>query len=82
MTKIKIIKRDGRIEDFNPKKIYNACISAGASEEITKKVVDSVIKDLHQFKTEMIRKKVLDKLKEFDKDVAYNWIKYDIQHTM
>jgi transcriptional regulator NrdR family protein len=82
MYKLKIIKKDGSIEEFDPKKIFYSCLSAGASEEVAKKVVDWIITDLHHVESKMIRRKVLEKLRDLDKEVANNWIKYDIQQVM
>ena len=81
MNKIKVIKKDGSLVEFDPKKIYNACISAGASEEIADKVTKLVVEDLHKVKSKDVREKALNRLKELDKDAADNWIKYDIEHT-
>ena len=34
MDNFKVVKKDGSIVEFEPEKIYNACVSAGASEDI------------------------------------------------
>jgi len=81
MNDIKLVKKDGSVVDFDPKKIFDACKSAGASKEIAEKVTNLVIEDLHKFKTKTIREKTLKRLKELDNDAADNWIKYDIEHT-
>jgi len=81
MNDIKVVKKDGSIVDFNPKKIFNACKSAGATKEIAEKVTDLVVEDLHKIKSKTIREKTLTILKELDKDAADNWIKFDIEHT-
>lgn len=81
MNDIKVVKKDGSVVEFNREKIYDACVSAGASKEIAEKVTNSVVEDIHQIKSKTIREKTLKRLKELDKDAADNWIKFDIEHT-
>lgn len=81
MKELKVIKKNGRVVDFKPKKIYKACRLAGASDKVAKRVASSVVNDLHKIKTKTIRAKTLEKLRELDKEVADNWLKYDIEHA-
>jgi transcriptional regulator NrdR family protein len=81
MNDIKVVKKDGSVVDFDPKKIINACKSS-----TTKLVTFSAISfvapaDLHKIKSKTIREKTLTILKQLDKNAADNWIKYDIEHT-
>ncbi len=80
MTDLKVVKRDGSIVDFDAKKVYDACISAGATKKIAEEVMNSVVEDLHHIKSETIRRRILKRLKKLDKEVADNLIKYDIEH--
>lgn len=80
MKKFKVRKKDGSLVDFEPKKIHDACISAGASEDLAIKVLDSVMKDIYIIDSTRIREIILKNLREFDNDIADNWIKYDIEH--
>ena len=81
MSDIKVIKKDGKVVEFKPKKIFKACKAAGTSKEIADKVTKLVVEDLHKIKSKTIREKTLERLKELDKDAADNWIKHDIEHT-
>ena len=81
LNDFKVIKKDGSLVDFKPKKIYQACKSAGTTDEIAQKVTNLLVEDLHKIKSKTIREKTLNILKDLDKDAADNWIKYDIEHT-
>ena len=80
MENFKVLKKDGSIVEFDPKKIYNACISAGASEDIAQIVLNKVIEDLYIISSERLREIALKNLRKLDSNVADNWIKYDIEH--
>ncbi len=44
---MKVVKKYGRVEDFNPQKIYNTIIRAGGSAEIAQKITDEVSKNVY-----------------------------------
>jgi transcriptional regulator NrdR family protein len=81
MTDIEVIKKDGTVVEFDKKKIFDACKSAGATDEIAEKVTNLVVNDLHKIQSKTIREKTLKRLKELDKQVAENWLKFDIENT-
>lgn len=80
MAKFTVIKKDGREEPFNKKKIYKSCRKAGASEEVAEKISEEIEQDLMKISSKKIRQMVKKKLKKMDKNAADALIKYDIEH--
>ena len=78
---LKVIKNDGKLVDYKPEKIFDACISAGASKGVADKVSKLVTREIQLIESDKLRDIVLNKLKELDKDVANNWIKYDLENA-
>lgn len=74
----KIIKRDGRVEEYNEEKIVKACINAGAPEEIARDIAREVTKQVRDgMTTDEIRRIVLSKLSQHAPDAAEAWRFYD-----
>ena len=75
---LKIIKRDGRKEEFNKEKIYKACLATGASEESARDIAEEVSKNVKEgMTTDEIRRMVLTKLSKADEDATEAWRFYD-----
>lgn len=66
-----VIKSDGRKEEFNPQKIIKACLKAGTSEEIAKRIADEVSKKFYNgMPTREIRNIVISLLNSYDHKYA------------
>ena len=77
---MKVRKRDGSEEDFNPVKIVAAVVRAGASVELADKIskeVEEKFKDKDVVESKEIREFVLSKLKEGEPPAYENWLRYD-----
>lgn len=75
---VKVIKRDGKMEGFQPAKIIRACKKAGAPEVIGRALAGEVSRKVRNRKTvrsSEIRKIVLDALLKAGK-AAEHWKKY------
>ncbi|MHA1709801.1 MAG: ATP cone domain-containing protein [Candidatus Baldrarchaeia archaeon] len=76
--KIKVVKMDGRVEDFNKEKIIAACQNAGASPEVAKEIAEEVSKKVKDgISTREIRTMVLDMLEKRNPEWRDNWEFYD-----
>jgi transcriptional regulator NrdR family protein len=78
MADLKVVKKDGSIEDFDIKKIIKSCEAAGLSEKTAKKVAEKVTKELYKIESSHIRELVLKYLKKEDPELAKAMIQYDI----
>ena len=76
---LKVIKKDGKIVDFDKQKIVEACKNAGASKEVAEKVADKVTEELPKIKSSKIRELTLKELEKLDSEAAKAWIQYDIR---
>ncbi len=75
---MKIVKRNGRLEDFDPEKIRRACMDAGASEEVASDVASYVASRVHEgMTTDEIRRLVLSRLSAEDPAAAEAFRFYD-----
>ncbi len=75
---VKIVKRDGTLEDFDPEKIYKSCVDAGAPPEIARDIVEEVSKKVHDgMTTDEIRRMVLARLSVEAPQAAEAWRFYD-----
>jgi len=60
-----VIKKSGKIESFSKEKIVNACMGAGATQKVAKKIANEIAKTAHdKITTSEIRAAVLSKLKK------------------
>ncbi|MEM4444500.1 MAG: ATP cone domain-containing protein [Thermofilum sp.] len=74
----KVRKRSGSLEDFDPRKIYSACIAAGAPEEIAGEIAREVEQRAYDgMTTDEIRRYVLVRLKELAPHAYEAWTFYD-----
>ena len=77
---IRVIKRDGKIEDFNPSKISIVVSTAGVTREQADFVADQVQQWLEEreqpiVSSFIVRMKILEELEKIDKHAAelYSW---------
>jgi len=64
---LKIVKRSGRLEEFDPGKIYRVCLAAGAPEEVAADVASHVASSVHEgMTTDEIRRLVAARLEVED----------------
>ncbi|MEM1508439.1 MAG: ATP cone domain-containing protein [Thermofilaceae archaeon] len=74
----KVRKRSGAVEDFNPQKIYESCLNAGAPPEISQEIAKEVEQRAFEcISTDEIRRIVLAKLKEMAPQAYESWAFYD-----
>lgn len=75
---VKIVKVDGRLEEFDKEKVVQSCIKAGASEEVARKIASEVAQKVKEgTRTTEIRRMVLRRLREANPEWADNWEFYD-----
>lgn len=75
---VKIVKRDGTLEEFDPEKIYKSCVNAGAPPEIARDITEEVSKKVHDgMTTDEIRRMVLARLSVDAPQAAEAWRFYD-----
>lgn len=68
---MKVIKRDGRLEEFDANKIQRVCMAAGLSEEKAQSISNKVLASIDKYNeksisSEDIAKLVIAELKEVD----------------
>lgn len=76
----KVIKRSGEEEEYLSDKLYNALIRASASDEVAKEIVkeiDERVKEREKISTDEIRRYVLTRLQQLEREVADAWQFYD-----
>ena len=80
MPAFKIIKRDGKVEDFDPKKIANVVTTAGLTPEQAEFIADKVFRWIEEreqpvVSSFIIRMKIMEELEKLDKHAAnlYSW---------
>jgi len=75
---VKVIKRDGRTEDFVYEKIVVSCIKSGAPVNVARDIAKRIESKIHDdTSTREIKKLVLDALRENNAELATNWLTYD-----
>jgi len=74
----KVIKRDGRKEDFIKEKIVTSTVKTGAPVKLARSIADKIEKhSKREIKTSEIRKSVLDELELHNPDWPRRWLNYD-----
>lgn len=75
---VKIVKRDGTLEEFDPEKIYKSCVDAGAPPEVARDIAEDVSKRVRDgTTTDEIRRMVLTRLSQEAPNAAEAWRFYD-----
>ena len=75
---VKVIKRNGRKEDFIYEKVVVSCIKSGAPVDVARDIAKRIEKKVHDnTTTKEIAKLVLAALRENDAELAKNWLTYD-----
>ncbi len=78
MIMYNVVKKDGRLEMFQPEKIVKCCIAAGVPEKEAKKVAEEVGRHLYMnIPTNEIRKMIIKKLGKIDKKAAAAYERYE-----
>ena len=77
---VKIVKRDGKKEEFIPEKIVVSSLKAGAppevAREIAKKLEAQIVK-MNEMSTAELRKMILEMLADKNPEWKENWLIYD-----
>jgi len=77
---LKVVKRDGRIENFAREKLVASLLKAGAGLSVARELADKVEEEFSgrmEVKTEELRTRVLELLRERDIKAYENWLIYD-----
>ncbi|MGQ4833598.1 MAG: ATP cone domain-containing protein [Candidatus Asgardarchaeia archaeon] len=75
---VKIVKVDGRTEEFDKSKIVKSCMNAGATEKDAREIAELVSKEVKEgTRTTEIRRRVLRELRKRNPEWADNWEFYD-----
>jgi len=76
--KVRIVKMDGKLEEFDKSKIVKSIEAAGAPKEVAEEIADEIEDWVEDGKsTREIRRKVLTILEEKNPEWADNWKFYD-----
>jgi transcriptional regulator NrdR family protein len=78
MVDLKVKKKNGSLEDYDPEKIIEACKSAGADEEVAERIAEEVSKELPKIPSSKIRRLILEKLNSISPEVGNSMKKFDI----
>jgi transcriptional repressor NrdR len=77
---MRVMRKDGREEEFVPEKIVVAVVKAGGKVELARVIareVSSALAGNEIVTTQQIRNEVLKKLQELDATTYNSWISYD-----
>lgn len=82
MTKILVVKRDGRQEEFIPEKIVVSCIKAGAPPDIARKIAKIVEGRILEsgattIEARELARMILELLRKENEEWYRNWIIFD-----
>jgi len=73
---VKVLKRDGRSEDFIVEKVVVSVVKSGAPAEIAREIAQK-IEVREGMSTREIKSTVLEALREKDPEWEKNWLVYD-----
>jgi len=77
LAKISVVKRDGRLEDFQSDKIVNGCVRAGAPKETAEKIAGEIQQRAYdRIPTSELGRMVMDKLRAANPAAAKAFEKY------
>ncbi|MFN3803453.1 MAG: ATP cone domain-containing protein [Pyrobaculum sp.] len=77
---VKVIKRDGREEEFIPEKIVVSILKAGAPAEVARKIakkIECYVDDRESITAKELTKLILTELKKVNELWYRNWIVFD-----
>ena len=74
----RVIKKDGRKEDFIQEKIVVSALKTGASVDVARTIADKIKKETNkEISTSEIRESVLHELHKNNPEWSKSWISYD-----
>ncbi|KUO84641.1 MAG: ATPase [Thermoproteus sp. CIS_19] len=77
---VKVVKRDGREEEFVPEKIVVSVLKAGASLDVARRIarkVECAVSDSETVTARDIAKVILAELKKANEEWYRNWVIFD-----
>ena len=77
---VKIVKRDGKKEEFIPEKIVVSSLKAGATPEVAREIakkLETQIVKMNEMSSADLRKMILDMLEDKNPEWKENWLIYD-----
>lgn len=78
--KKKVIKMDGRVEEYQRQKLVSSLMNAGAPEDIANKIADRIEKKIEakeEVTTRELREHALEELEKENPEWRDNWVFYD-----
>ena len=81
--KLKIVKRNGKMQDFQPIKILKSCMACGAPRGVCRQITREIVTRVYEgMKTMEIRDLVLERLDSKDPEFVKKWKQFEIKkHT-
>jgi transcriptional regulator NrdR family protein len=81
IKKVRVIKRGGKLEPFQPQKIIKACIAAGVDEKTAREIARRISRRVHdRIPAGVIRDLVVGMLEIKNPEWAENWRRYEEEH--
>lgn len=77
---VKVVKRDGRVEEFIPEKVVVSVLKAGAPADVARKIAKKVecsVMDRENVTAQELTRMILAELKKINEQWYRNWIIFD-----
>lgn len=75
---MRVVKKDGSIEEFDKEKIKGSCLKAGAAPDVAEKIANEIENLVYEeMSTEEIRVLVLSRLRKADRSCVDKWMDYE-----
>ncbi|MCU7786851.1 ATP cone domain-containing protein [Pyrobaculum sp. 3827-6] len=78
---VKVVKRDGRVEEFIPEKIVVSVLKAGAPVDVARRVarkVECAVMDSENVTARELTRLILMELKRINEEWYRNWVVFDL----
>jgi transcriptional regulator NrdR family protein len=78
---VKVVKRDGRVEEFIPEKIVVSVLKAGAPVDVARRVarkVECAVMDSENVTAKELTRLILTELKRVNEEWYKNWVVFDL----
>ncbi|MGC9131450.1 MAG: ATP cone domain-containing protein [Pyrobaculum sp.] len=78
---VKVVKRDGRVEEFIPEKIVVSVLKAGAPVDVARRVarkVECAVMDSENVTAKELTRLILMELKKVNEEWYRNWVVFDL----
>ncbi|AAL62511.1 ATP cone domain-containing protein [Pyrobaculum aerophilum] len=78
---VKVVKRDGRVEEFIPEKIVVSVLKAGAPVDVARRIarkIECMVMDRENVTAKELTKMILSELRAVNEEWYRNWIVFDM----